>query len=311
MDRRLPGILRGARPVAVLTEFDRDDAWASLVLSARQLGIPTYTLTHGAMGEGCVGFYPVLADKIFCWGEIGAAALAAAGLERDRILIGGCPRLTRDLSLSPAEARAKMGLDPQKPLVMLATQNFSWEGRLQQAEVFCRAVHGNHSLSGVVRLHPSDELQGYGDQIARYPFVCFRRNDEDSADESLAAADVVVVHSSGFGGDALVKRRLTVVLDGCNVPLNYGRELVELAVRSAGDFRGHAFRCFPAALVRRTRTPAAPATRGGLRAEVLHFFGDDSARRIAEHVRRETGLPEGAPVVQVARQSDESGEAWQ
>ena len=54
-------------------------------------------------------------------------------------------------------------------------------------------------------------------------------NSELSLDESLAATDVVVVQSSGLGSDALVKRRLAVVVEIPDAPLGHGKDLIEQA----------------------------------------------------------------------------------
>jgi hypothetical protein len=160
--------LERAHVVAVLTEHDRYAPWTPLVLSARRMGIPTYTLMHGVFGEDCAGYYPVLADKIFCWGPISEAMLVTAGCDPGQIVIGGCPRLTRDLPMLPVEARARIGLDAEKPVVVLANQYSSVDQhQLKLAEVFCRAIQEMKQSTGIVRLHPVDRLDRYSGLMAR------------------------------------------------------------------------------------------------------------------------------------------------
>ena len=164
--------LRRAEPAAVLTEYDRNGLWAPLVLAARTLGIPTYTLVHGTLGERCNGFYPLLADTVFCWGKIDQEKFLAAGVAPERTQIGGCPRLTRELACGPAVARARMGLDPNKPVVMHATVNYR-QHRLKLTESFCRAAERQDAFSAVVRLHPVETLAEYAGLAARFPGVKF------------------------------------------------------------------------------------------------------------------------------------------
>jgi len=221
--------LQRSQVAAVLTEHDRNWMPAPLVLSAKTLGIPTYTMMHGTPGEKCFGFQPLLADTIFCWGELFKNMFLSAGVDESMIEVAGCPRLTRDLPMSAVEARMKIGIAPDKPVVMLATSNFRPECRLQIAETFCEAVKKIEAVSGVVRLHPKDELQMYSELVARFPGIKFMINEECTLDEALAAADIIVTHSSGVGSDALVKRRLTVVLDVIDLPLGHGRLLIEFA----------------------------------------------------------------------------------
>ena len=68
-------------PVAILTDFDRNHLWSVLVMVGRRLGIPTYSLVHGVLNDHAIGFVPVVADKVFCWGEIDRQKFLAAGTD--------------------------------------------------------------------------------------------------------------------------------------------------------------------------------------------------------------------------------------
>ena len=69
----------------------------------------------------------------------------------------------------------------------------------------------------------------YAPVAKRHPNVRFLRNRDATLDEALAAADIVVVPNSGFGSDALVRRRFVIVLDLPTMRLGHGRELIEQA----------------------------------------------------------------------------------
>ena len=97
------------------------------------------------------------------------------------------------------------------------------------AELFCAAAASIKGTSAVVRLHPSEQLDRYAPVAKRHPNVRFLMNRDATLDEALAAADIVVVPNSGFGSDALVKRRLAIVLDLPGMRLGHGRELIEQA----------------------------------------------------------------------------------
>jgi hypothetical protein len=204
-------MLGRSRPVAVLTESDRNHRWSCLVLAARRLGIPTVTLVHGVMGPEAVGFSPILADLLICWGDGDREKLLRAGNPPDSIAVGGCPRLNRDLAVTPAAAKTKLGIEATAPVVLLATSPD--RGYLQLAEGFCEAIDSTPGLVGVVRLHPAETMATYAGPAGKHPGVRFMENAETTLDESLAAADIVVVRGSGLGSDALVKRRLVAVFD--------------------------------------------------------------------------------------------------
>ena len=254
-----------------------------LTLSAAMLGIPTYTLVHGPLGENCRSFFPLLADKVFCWGQIDQGKFIEIGVDPSRTILGGCPRLTRDLPLPAGQARAKLGLDPDKPLVMFATATYQ-QVRDKLAQAFCEAVCGEAAFSAVVRLHPVETLQTYAELIARFPQVKFLPSKSWPVDEALAAAAVVVVHSSGLGSDALAKRRLTVVLDVGDFPLGHGQDLVDLAgcprARSADQLRDILRRLLGDEEEQDERRRAAER----FVSRFYDAFGEESASRIAERL---------------------------
>ena len=273
-------------PLAVVTEFDRDPLSACLILAARSLGIPTYTLVHGVLNEEARGAVPLLAGKVFCWGEMQRTQFMAAGEDPAKIVIAGCPRLTRELSVTPAKAREKLALDRDNPVVMLGTNPCSWRDCLNMAELFCTAMAGMRGVSALVRLHPSERLEMYRPVARHHPGVRFLNNSDATLDETLAAADVVVVPNSGFGSDALVKRRPVVVLDLPTVPLGHGADLIN----RAGCPRATTADELAAAV--RGLLPDGPQRQQHLAradryvAEFCALFGQESAQCIAEHVRQ-------------------------
>ena len=104
-------------------------------------------------------------------------------------------------------------------------------------------------------------------------------------DEALAATDVVVVRASGFGSDALVKRKPVVVLSPDQKPTGHDLDLIELA----GCPHAHDSDELAAVLGRMTRDPAFRAERE-IAAEhfVTRFcaaFGNESADITAAAVR--------------------------
>ena len=222
-------LLPRMRPSAILTEFDRSPLWSCLVLSAKRLGIPTFTMVHGVLNEQALGYVPILADKAFCWGEMQRRQFMATGEPSEKLIVAGCPRLTRDLSITPREARVKLGLPFDRPVVTFGATMVNENDRIRMAELFCLAARQLDAVSSVVRLHPSDKIAVYHKIIQRYPNVRFFKNEEATLDEAIAATDVVVVPDSGFGSDALVKGRLAIVLDMTGRSLGHGAELVQHA----------------------------------------------------------------------------------
>jgi hypothetical protein len=276
--------LGARRPAAIVTEYDRNHSWSSLIMAARLLGIPSFGLVHGVADKHANPMVPVLADTLFAWSEMHRQRFIEAGEDPQRILVGGCPRITRTLSSTPAEARARLGLDIDLPAVMLGTAPYRPELCFAEAETFCRALGNIGGLSAFVRIHPSQTLEFYRPISERYAAVRFFDNSAATLDESLAAADIVVMRDSGIGGDALVKKRLVVVLETHGEPLVHGQDLIDYAGCPRATRADEL-----AAIVQHIL--ADKQYRQGLVAAAEQFvrghceyFGQDSARRISQSV---------------------------
>jgi hypothetical protein len=276
--------LQRCRPVAVVTEYDRAGLASALVLAARSLRIPTFSLQHGVLDRDAAGYVPVIADRMFCWGEMHRRLMIAAGQDPANLAIGGCPRLTRELPADPQQVRKHLNINPSQRVAMLGASPVQPEQRRLLASWFCDAVSQLDGVSGLVRLHPSENLEFYADMARNHPRIRFMDNSQFTLDESLAATDVVVVHNSGIGSDALVKRRLVAVVDIPDVPLGHGKDLIEQAgcPRAAGPEE-------LAAALRRLLFDEEGRRRHFDTADrfvddFCAYFGQDSARRIAEAV---------------------------
>jgi hypothetical protein len=291
-------LLERYQPAAVVTDYDRAGLASSLVLAARSVGIATFSLQHGVLGQDAEGYVPVIADRMFCWGELHRRLMTEAGQDPDRLEIGGCSRLTRELCAEPGVIRGRLKIDPAHRVAMLGTSPVPPAQRRLLAAWFCEAVKQIDGVSGIVRLHPSENLEFYADVAGKHPHVTFMDNSRMSLDESFAASDLVVVQGSGLGSDALVKRRLVVVVEIPGAPLEHGKDLIEHAgcpqVGSAQDLAAALRRLLFDEDARRCHFAAAERY-------VENFcacFGAESARRIADAVRLAVdGRGDGSPQI--------------
>lgn len=232
--------LQGAKPKAIVTEYDRNSHASCLALAASQRGVPVISMIHGIYEPnqpfGCV---PILSDYVCCWGERHKKLLTEMGANKDQLIVTGCQAISRDLEMKQDKARSIMGLDLIQPVVLLATNPIRLEDRLKYTLEFCIAMSKLPEMSAIVRLHPAESIAEYQELVGMFPQVIFLSNSTISRDESLAAADLVVIHESSFGIDALLKGKLVVILDVLAIPLKIGRELIELAgcpgVKSSGE----------------------------------------------------------------------------
>ena len=227
-------------PEAILVEYDRNTRGAALVLAARGMGIPTYTMIHGVI-NGPFGYTPIVADFVLCWGEIQRRQLIEFGTAEHRVRVVGFERIEETPGVEGIVVRRKLGIPRDSTVVVLATNPIDETNARRLVEIFCKGVSRLEGVEGMVRLHPSETLGDYRWAMESWPHVRFTFNDLLSPEEMFASVDLVVVHSSGFGVEALAHGVPCVILDVLSSPLGFGRVLLESAripgFRDSGSFR--------------------------------------------------------------------------
>lgn len=284
-------LLRRIKPRGVVTEADRNELASCLILAARSLGIPTLTMMHGVINPP-YGFTPLLADVALCWGAHQRDTMVKLGTPKERLAVTGCQRLQRGIEISRENACARMDVCSNRPVVLLASSAVSASIRRRLARMFCEALGEREDLSAVVRLHPSEQLGFYQDEIAEFPTVRFLESRPWPVGEALAVADIVVCQNSGLGNDALIGRRLVIVVDVPGDCLRNGLELVEKAgcpmVKSSEELA----REVSAILSDDERRSELTERREQYVHQFCEFFGDEATARVVleieGHVSRET-----------------------
>jgi len=228
------------KPSIIVADAEHNNPWACLILAARHRSIPTATMMHGVIYSSYC-YTPLLSGVALCWGREQVEQMIEQGVEPERLLITGCQRLTRTSRVVGAEIRARLALPLNLPIVMLATGPMAREEWWKLVFAFGEAFHNHTGVSGVVRLHASERLDDYRAEKLQYPGIRFLENHQWTVEEAMAACDVVVIHNSGLGNDALVFGRLVVLLDVLASPLSNGRTLAAKAgspvARTAAELR--------------------------------------------------------------------------
>ena len=142
-----------------------------------------------------------------------------------------------------------------------------------------------------MRIDPAEKLAFYAAIAKRHPHVRFFSNADATVDESLAAADIVVIRDSGFGSDALVKQRLVIVLDTYGEPLMHGQDLIDLAncphAVTADELASMTRKMLFDNEYRKRQHSAAEAYTK----KHCEYFGEEAAKRIAAMLSRSISPP--------------------
>lgn len=224
-----------ALPRIIVTEYDRNSSASCLVIATALKNITSITMIHGAaiVPPPRYGFVPVLADYVCCWGTRHKDNFIEHGVEETRLIVTGCQALKSSVEVDRNLVCSKIGFPEDTNLAMLVTSPIFSSEKLIYAQKFCQAMSMLSICRAIVRLHPAESLSEYAGLISQYPHILFLNNETLSKDEALSLADIVVVHESSFGVDALLSGSIVVVLDALEAQsftqLMIGKELIEKA----------------------------------------------------------------------------------
>lgn len=271
------------KPAAIVTEADRNDRVSPLIQAAKINGAPTVTLVHGGAANR---FYtPLLADAVCCGGESDRRTFLDCGVAPERIIITGSPSVQRGVPAVGNQRRQEILGQAHSRVVLFASSPITVAAKLELATQYCQAVTGLHNTTAVVRVHPSEGVAEYREIVDRFPAVVFLPASACSLEEILALADMVVVHNSAVGQDALFAGKPIVVLD--TLPGEWPN-IAELRqhgwcpmARSSGELATHLTRLLADSAARAILTKLAePYVRS-----LCAAFGSEAAGRVAAVVR--------------------------
>jgi UDP-N-acetylglucosamine:LPS N-acetylglucosamine transferase len=276
-------LLEIVRPATVLTEFDRNHLVAPLMIAARVKRVPTITLVHGVANRL---YTPLLADVVCCWGESDRATFANCGVEAGRIVVTGQPRIQREVAPINAERKSEILGRSTKCTLLFASSPIATGLKLKLAGEFCEAVSALPNTAAIIRLHPSECVSEYRHVSDAHPAAIFLPNNACTLDEALSLADVIVVHNSSVGIDALIRQRPTVVLDSVAGEWPNAAALVQHAHCPVAKDGAELQRVLAAlvaddALRAAVIEWAAPYARG-----LCVAYGSEAAARIADTAKR-------------------------
>ncbi|MFC2171127.1 glycosyltransferase [Acidobacteriota bacterium] len=247
-------LLLRLRPVAVVVEYDRNAATVPLILAANSLKIPTLTFQHGMINHP-YGYTPLVANTIMVWGRQSRDLLIRFGVPDRRIRIVGCPAVDYSQKVNEGGVRVKMPRVNGTFKIILATSPISISSRLEMVRVFCEGLFKRTDLTLSIKLHPSESIDNYRKEVAKYPQVRFFEAKQVTKEEALATAHVVVCHNTGLGLEAMAYGKPVVILD-----------VVKEPIVGAGDW------------VKYAKCPA-PKNAEELRAAVLRILFNQEYRR--------------------------------
>lgn len=195
------------QPECLVLDEDATPLKRIAVWIARQAGIPSYVIQHGAPRVR-FGFAPLAADKFLAWGESSAQQLVAWGVPRDRIVVAGSPRkntLQRNEVRRPVRAEIVLFAttpprDDRPDAVEYHLTTRTHDDCLRMAFLAVAQLPGARLT---IKLHPrSNDPSRIKQLIGEFPGLQCRVVKRGSPDRWLRGCDVVLNCGSSAGIEA-------------------------------------------------------------------------------------------------------------
>jgi hypothetical protein len=197
-------ILVQLRPRVLVLAMDQLLSGSAACEAARQLGIPSLVLMHGAVLPYNA---PLTAEHMGVWGSVGQEQLAALGIPSEKLVILGSPRHDKFPQI-PADARHRfqqaLGLSDRPCLVFFSNGNDALRNSKTALEgcaewLAAAAQHVREKIEIVVRLHPNEG----GSLYTKYSHLRVFKNECD-LETTLAGADICAALCSTALLDAML-----------------------------------------------------------------------------------------------------------
>lgn len=186
------------KPSAILCDHDRQALNAAIVMSAKYHRIPTYTLVHGSTLPPD-HFYPLLADKVFCWGEMQKQQFISLGVKEEQIVVAGNLKFKK----THQQFLAKSQTTQTHKVLLIFSNPIEHHQKIRFIEDILQ--HTDDSYKVILRIHPAECKEDYHEQINKYKKLLAVDQTDQTIDESLNISDIVISHNSTAAIEALLK----------------------------------------------------------------------------------------------------------
>jgi len=180
---------------------------------AKRVGAKSLVLQHGFFnpildeGDWVQGFVPLTADKITVWGQKFKDILIRFGIEPDRVVITGVPRLDSFIrkEFDAEGTRAKLGLKQGEKMVFVATSGYLAKPELKE---IMDTVSKRANTRLVVKIHPFEDL-AYYNWMKEKAIVLQATN----LYELLNISDAVIIKFSTVGWEAVALGKPVIMFE--------------------------------------------------------------------------------------------------
>jgi len=182
------------KPKIVLVDFDRDNRNSAMVLAAKINRIPTATLVHGVLNPP-YGYWPIIADEIWCWGNFQRNQLIAHGVDKNKIRIVGSP-----IAIRNNESYIGRGNRPINNIGIGLNPVKEDDNKLMLKKLLLNPI--SLQVKWTIKLHPSMLKKEWMLEFENENVTIFTHN-EYSLVNFFKSIDLLIVGNSGIGFEAI------------------------------------------------------------------------------------------------------------
>jgi glycosyltransferase involved in cell wall biosynthesis len=209
---------RREEPKAIVLATDSLARERALVFAAKKFRVPSIVLQHGIPSHfKHTSYRELAADELIAWGRKSKELFKRHGISGKKILVAGNPKFDSYVRKPVRDKRGlckKLGLNPDRKIVVLATQPFYQissavfpEERIEFIASAAEAVEKTGAQL-VVKVHPSDSVEEVRELAGNA--VVEKRIDLNSL---LNACDALIVHNSGIAVEAMIVGKPVLVVN--------------------------------------------------------------------------------------------------
>jgi hypothetical protein len=229
------------RELCCIRTLAREQGWAVTVSASclhhfgrlcvelsRSKQVPSITIQHGVVASPT--YLPVISTKLAVWGEMVKDWFIATGVPADKLVVTGQPRFDRMIRNIPT---LEQHSDKSRKVVLIATQPLGWPFQQRLLETLSKVSRHFAGDKFILKPHPDEPMAPYRRYLLEQNLsnVTLERG---NLTEVLATADVVMVHSSTVGIEALILEKPLIVFN----PFNWPEEVPYVSSKAALQVSG-------------------------------------------------------------------------
>jgi hypothetical protein len=193
------------KPAYIVLEYDRLNILSVLASVGKKMSVPVYTMSHGIIANK-FAYSPLIANKVFSWGEKQKKLYESIGVASEEIYIAGASQFSDD-EHKDSKIKEKYGFKNDDKIILLATNPIRKDLKIKLANLFGEAVQSsNGQIKGIIKIHPSEKISDYDFIKESYPIIKVFDNKNMSYEDTFKIADLICVYNSAISNDALIKK---------------------------------------------------------------------------------------------------------